>query len=51
MVNPMVRSAAAELIASQDEAIARYTAESASKMLEPEQRCTSSKKLVYRTAT
>ena len=40
----MVRSATAELIAVQDEAIARYTAESASGMLEPEQRCAASKK-------
>ena len=44
MVNPMVRSAAAELVAAQDEAIARYTAESTSDMLEPEQRCASLKK-------
>ena len=43
----MVRSAAAELIAAQDEAITCYTAESASEMLEPEQRCASSKKLAY----
>ena len=47
MINPMVRSAAAELIAAQDEAITRYTAESASEMLQPEQRCASSKKLAY----
>ena len=39
MINPMVRSASAELVAAQDVAIiARYTAESASDMLEPEQR-------------
>ena len=47
MINPMVRSAAAELIAAQDEAIARYTAESASDMLEPEQRCAASKKAAH----
>ena len=47
MINPVVRSAATELIASHDEAIARYTAESASEMLEPEQRCASSKKAAY----
>ena len=47
MINPMVRSAAAELIAVQDEAIARYTAESASEFLEPEQRCASSKKAAH----
>jgi len=44
MINPVVRSAAAGLIAAHDEAIARYTAESASGMLEPEQRCAASKK-------
>ena len=47
MINPMVRSAAAELVAAQDEAIAPYTAESASGMLEPEQRCASSKKAAH----
>ena len=47
MNNPVVRSAAAELIAAQDEAIARYTAESASDMLEPEQRCAASKKAAH----
>ena len=47
MINPMVRSAAAELIVTQDEAIARYTAESASEMLDPEQRCASTKKAAY----
>jgi hypothetical protein len=47
MINPMVRSATAELIAVQDEAIARYTAESASDMLEPEQRCAASKKAAH----
>jgi hypothetical protein len=47
MINPMVRSAAAELIATQDEAIARYTAESASEMLEPEQRRTVTTKAAY----
>ena len=47
MINPMVRSAAAELIATQDEAIARYTAESASEMLEPEQRHTATTKAAY----
>ena len=47
MTNPMVRSAAAELVAAQDVAIARYTAESASDMLEPEQRCASSKKAAH----
>ena len=45
MINPMVRSAAAELVAAQDVAIARYTAKSASEMLEPKKRCASSKKL------
>ena len=47
MINPMARSAAAELITTQDKAIARYTAESASEMLEPEQRCASTKKAAY----
>ena len=47
MINPMVRSAAADLVAAQDEAIARYTAESASDMLEPEQRCASSKQAAH----
>ena len=47
MINPMVRPAAAELIVTQDEAIARYTAESASEMLEPEERCASTKKAAY----
>ena len=47
MINPIARSAAAELIATQDEAIARYTAGSASEMLEPEQRCASTKKAAY----
>ena len=47
MINPMARSAIAELIAVQDEAIARYTAESASGMLEPEQRCAASKKAAH----
>ena len=47
MINPVVRSAAAELVAAQDVAIARYTAESASDMLEPEQRCASSKKAAH----
>ena len=36
MFNPMVRSAAAELSAAQDEAVARYAAESAAEMPEPE---------------
>ena len=45
MIVPMVRSAAAELVAAQDVAIARYTAKSASEMLEPKKRCASSKKL------
>ena len=49
MINPMVRSAAAELIAAQDVAIARYTAESASGMLEPEQRCAASKKAAHQS--
>ena len=47
MINPMVRSAATELIAVQDEAIARYEAESASDMLEPVQRSAASKKAVH----
>ena len=48
MINPIVRTAAAELITTQDEAIARYAAESASEMLEPEQRRASTKKAAYR---
>ena len=51
MINPMVRSAAAELIAAHGEAIARYTAESASDMLEPEQRCAASKKAAHQRNT
>ena len=47
MINPMVRSAATELIVVQDEAIARYEAESASDMLEPVQRSAASKKAVH----
>ena len=47
MINPMVRSAAAELIATQDEAIARYTAESAPGISEPEQRRTATIKAAY----
>ena len=43
MINPMVRSAATELIAAAEEAIARYEAESASEALEPVQRCAASK--------
>ena len=50
MINPMVRSAAAELIAAQDVAIERYTAESASDMLGPEKRCAASKKRNIRDA-
>jgi len=48
MINPMVRSAATELIAATEEAIARYEAESASEALEPVQRCAASKKAVHR---
>ena len=44
----MVRSAATELIATTEEAIARYEAESASEMLEAVQRCAASKKAVHR---
>ena len=44
MTNPMVRSASADLVATQDEAVSRYTAESASEMLEPEQRRTATAK-------
>ena len=48
MINPMVRSAANELIAVvTEEAIARYEAESASEMLEAVQRCAASKKAVH----
>ena len=47
MINPVVRSAATELIAAQDEAIACYEAEGASGMLEPVQRSAASKKAVH----
>ena len=47
MINPMVRSAAADLIATQDEAVSRYTAESASEIPEPEQRRTATTKAAY----
>ena len=47
MINPMVRSAATQLIAVTDEAIARYEAESASEMLEAVQRSAASKKAVH----
>ena len=47
MINPMVRSAATELIAVTEEAIARYEAESAFEMLEAVQRCATSKKAVH----
>ena len=42
MINSMVLSAAADLIATQDEAVSRYTAERVSEMLELEQRRTAS---------
>ena len=47
MINPMVRSAATELIAVTEGAIARYEAESASEMLEAVQRSAASKKAVH----
>ena len=47
MINPMVLSAAADLAAAQDGAVSRYTAESASDMLEPEQRRTATAKAAY----
>ena len=47
MTSPMVRSAATELVAVQDEAIARYEAESTSGMLGPEQRSAASQKAVH----
>ena len=47
MINLMVQSAAAELVVIQDEAIARYTAESVSEMLGPEQCRASTNKAAY----
>ena len=47
MINPMVRSAAADLVATQDEAVSRYTAESAPEVLEPEQCRTATVKAAY----
>ena len=47
MINPMVRLAAADLVATQDDAVSRYTAESASKIFEPEQRRTATAKAAY----
>ena len=47
MINPMTLSAAADLIATQDETVSRYTAKSASEMPEPEQRRTASAKAAY----
>ena len=43
----MVLSAAADLVAAQDDAVPRYKAESASDMLEPEQRRTAKVKAAY----
>ena len=48
MINSMVLSAAADLIATQDEAVSRYTAESASELLEPERRTASVKAAYHR---
>ena len=47
MVDPVVQSAATDLIAAEDGAVARYTTDSAPEMLEPEQRRTASVKLAY----
>ena len=47
MINPMVLSAAADLVATQDDAVSRYTAESTSEMPEPEQRRTATVKAAY----
>ena len=43
----MFRSAAADLIATQDEAVSRYTAERAFEIPEPEQRRTATIKAAY----
>ena len=43
----MALSAAADLVAAQDDAVSRYTAESASDMLEPEQRRTAKVNAAY----
>ena len=47
MINPMVRSAAADLVATQDAAVSRYTAESVSEVLKPGQHRTATVKAVY----
>ena len=47
MLNPMIRSATQELVAVEDDVMARYAAESTSSMPEPEQHRTASAKLAY----
>ena len=47
MVNPVIQSAATDLIAAEDGAVTRYTTGSAPEILEPEQRRTASDKLAY----
>ena len=47
MLNPMIQSAATDLIAGEDDAVARYATDSTPEMLEPEQRRTASAKLAY----
>ena len=47
MLNPMIRSATQELVAIEDDAMARYETDSTSEMPEPEQRRTASAKLAY----
>ena len=47
MPNPMIQSAAMDLVAAEDDTVSRYAIDNAPELLEPEQRRTASVKLAY----